>query len=112
MSVCFGTCMLYSTGARIHMRVRMCVRVYVCVCVCVTLCVCVCVCVRDAVRKDRLMYPPSRGELVHLVFEAGDRPSEETMAVVRSWGLDLHPENCNSVLRGSSTSPPSTCSGI
>ena len=43
----------------------------------------------DAVRGKRCRYPPSGGELVPLVFEAGGRPAEETVAFVRSWGLDM-----------------------
>ena len=43
----------------------------------------------DAVRGKRRRYPPSGGELVPLVFEAGGRPAEETVAYVRSLGLGL-----------------------
>jgi len=38
-----------------------------------------------AVRGKRSRYPPSGGELVPLVFEAGGRPADETVAFVRSW---------------------------
>ena len=43
----------------------------------------------DAVRSKRCRYPPSGGELVPLVFEAGGRPADETVAFVRSWAADL-----------------------
>ena len=43
----------------------------------------------DAVRVKRRRYPPAGGELVPLVFEAGGRPAEETVAFVRSWAVDL-----------------------
>jgi len=43
----------------------------------------------DAVRGKRRRYPPTGGELVPLVFEAGGRPAEETVAFVRSWAADL-----------------------
>ena len=43
----------------------------------------------DAVRQKRQRYPPSGGELVPLVFEAGGRPAEETVAFVRSWAAEL-----------------------
>jgi len=43
----------------------------------------------DGVRSKRIRYPPQHGELVPLVFEAAGRPAEETVAFVRSWGLDL-----------------------
>ena len=43
----------------------------------------------DAVRQKRQRYPPSGGELVPLVFEAGGRPAEETVTFVRSWAGDL-----------------------
>ena len=43
----------------------------------------------DAVRGKRRRYPPEGGELVPLIFEAGGRPAEETVAYVRSLGLDL-----------------------
>ena len=32
--------------------------------------------------------PPSGGELVPLVFEAGGRPADETVAFVRSWASE------------------------
>ena len=47
------------------------------------------VAVTDAVRGKRRRYPPSGGELVPLIFEAGGRQAEETVAFVRSWGLEL-----------------------
>ena len=34
------------------------------------------------------IYPPSGGELVPLVFEAGGRPADETVAFVRSWASE------------------------
>ena len=43
----------------------------------------------DSVRGKRSRYPPSGGELVPLVFEAGGRPADETVAFVRSWAVDL-----------------------
>ena len=43
----------------------------------------------DGVRSKRCRYPPYGGELVPLVFEAAGRPAEETVAFVRSWGLEL-----------------------
>ena len=43
----------------------------------------------DAVRGKRRRYPPSGGELVPLVFEAGGRPADETVAYVRSWAAEL-----------------------
>ena len=43
----------------------------------------------DGVRSKRSRYPPSGGELVPLVFEAAGRPADETVAWVRSWGLEL-----------------------
>jgi len=43
----------------------------------------------DGVRTKRCRYPPARGELVPLVFEAAGRPAEETVAFVRSWALGL-----------------------
>ena len=33
--------------------------------------------------------PPSGGELVPLVFEAGGRPADETVAFVRSWASQV-----------------------
>ena len=53
----------------------------------------------DAVRGKRIHYPPSGGELVPLVFEAGSRPAEETVAFVRSWGLDLDLAERSQVIR-------------
>ena len=44
-------------------------------------------------------YPPSGGELVPLVFEAGGRPAEETVAFVRSWGLELDQAERSNVIR-------------
>ena len=52
-----------------------------------------------AVRGKRLRYPPSGGELAPLVFEAGGRPAEETVAFVRSWGLDLDDSERSEVIR-------------
>ena len=43
----------------------------------------------DAVRGKRSRYPPAGGNLVLLVFEAGGRPAEETVAYVRSLGGGL-----------------------
>ena len=53
----------------------------------------------DAVRGKRLRYPPSGGELVPLIFEAGGRPAEETVAFVRSWGLCLDEAQRSEVIR-------------
>ena len=53
----------------------------------------------DAVRKKRLRYPPSGGELVPLVFEAGGRPAEETVAYVRSLGNGFEGHERTQVLR-------------
>ena len=53
----------------------------------------------DAVRKKRLRCPPSGGELVPLVFEAGGRPAEETVAYVRSLGNGFEGHGRTQVLR-------------
>ena len=53
----------------------------------------------DAVRGKRRRYPPSGGELVPLIFEAGDRPAEETVAFVRSWGLEMDAADRAKVIR-------------
>ena len=53
----------------------------------------------ESVRGKRIRYPPSGGELVPLVFEAGGRPAEETVAFVRSWGVDLEDAERSEVLR-------------
>jgi hypothetical protein len=53
----------------------------------------------EAVRGKRSRYPPSGGELVPLVFEAGGRPAEETVAFVRSWGLELDQAERSNVIR-------------
>ena len=53
----------------------------------------------DAVRGKRRRYPPSGGELVPLVFEAGGRPADETVAFVRSWGVDLPVAERSEVIR-------------
>ena len=53
----------------------------------------------DAVRDKRRRYPPSGGELVPLVFEAGGRPAEETVAFVRSWGVDADPAERSQIIR-------------
>ena len=53
----------------------------------------------DAVRGKRLRYPPSGGELVPLVFEAGGRPAEETVAFVRSWALGMGSAERAAVIR-------------
>ena len=53
----------------------------------------------DAVRGKRRRYPPSGGELVPLVFEAGGRPAEETVAFVRSWGAELDDAERSRVIR-------------
>ncbi len=53
----------------------------------------------DAVRGKRRRYPPSGGELVPLVFEAGGRPAEETVAFVRSWGAGLDERDRSWVIR-------------
>ena len=55
-------------------------------------------CVR-AVRGKRRRYPPSGGELVPLVFEAGGRPADETVAFVRSWAVDLDDAERSKVMR-------------
>ena len=41
------------------------------------------------VAKKRERYPPSGGELVPLVFEAGGRASDEAVALLRTYGLGL-----------------------
>ena len=43
--------------------------------------------------------PPSGGELIPLVFEAGGRPAEETVEFVPSWGLELDPAERSNVIR-------------
>ena len=53
----------------------------------------------DAVRAKRLRYPPAGGELVPLVFEAGGRPAEETVAFVRSWCVGLESAERSAVIR-------------
>ena len=53
----------------------------------------------DAVRGKRRRYPPSGGELVPLVFEAGGRPAEETVAYVRSLGHGLDGAERTNLLR-------------
>ena len=53
----------------------------------------------DAVRGKRLRYPPSGGEMVPLVFEAGGRPAEETVAFVRAWGADMEDTEPSQVIR-------------
>ena len=44
-------------------------------------------------------HPPSGGELVPLVFEAGGRPAEETVAFVRSWAAELEDAERSKVIR-------------
>ena len=53
----------------------------------------------DAVRGKRRRYPPSGGELVPLVFEAGGRPAEETVAYVRSLGQAFGDTERSQVIR-------------
>ena len=53
----------------------------------------------DVVRAKRRRYPPSGGELVPLVFEAGGRPADETVAFVRSWGAGLDEVERSRVIR-------------
>ena len=53
----------------------------------------------DAVRQKRQRYPPSGGELVPLIFEAGGRPAEETVAFVRSWATELEDAERTKVIR-------------
>ena len=53
----------------------------------------------DAVRVKRRRYPPSGGELVPLVFEAGGRPAEETVAFVRSWATELDEADRSGLMR-------------
>ena len=53
----------------------------------------------DAVRGKRRRYPPEGGELVPLIFEAGGRPAEETVAYVRSLGLELDSAERTQVMR-------------
>ena len=50
-------------------------------------------------RGKRRRYPPSGGELVPLVFEAAGRPADETVAFVRSWGVDLDSADRSRVIR-------------
>ena len=53
----------------------------------------------DVIRDKRRRYPPSGGELVPLVFEAGGRPADETVAFVRSWGAGLDEVERSRVIR-------------
>ena len=53
----------------------------------------------DAVRGKRRRYPPEGGELVPLIFEAGGRPAEETVAYVCSLGLELDSAERTQVMR-------------
>ena len=53
----------------------------------------------DAVRGKRTRYPPEGGELVPLIFEAGGRPAEETVAYVRSLGLEVDSAEHTQVMR-------------
>ena len=53
----------------------------------------------DAVRGKRARCPPSGGELVPLVFEAGGRPADEIEAFVRSWGAGLDEVERSRVIR-------------
>ena len=53
----------------------------------------------DAVRLKRRRYPPAGGELVPLVFEAGGRPAEETVAYVRSLGAGFDGAERTQVIR-------------
>ena len=53
----------------------------------------------DSVRQKRLRYPPSGGELIPLVFEAGGRPAEETVAFVRHWVADMDDAERSKVIR-------------
>ena len=53
----------------------------------------------DAVRGKRRRYPPSGGELVPLVFEAGGRPAEPTVTFVRSWAAGLDEAECSRIIR-------------
>ena len=39
------------------------------------------------------------GELAPLIFEAGNRPAEETVAWVRTWGLELDDAEPSKVIR-------------
>ena len=50
-------------------------------------------------RDKRRRYPPSGGELVPLVFEAGGRPADETVAFVRSWAVDADPAERSQIIR-------------
>ena len=43
----------------------------------------------DGVRSKRRRYPPAGGDLIPLVFEAGGRPAEETIAYIRSLGAGV-----------------------
>ena len=53
----------------------------------------------DAVRGKRRRYPPEGGELTPLIFKAGGRPAEETVAYVRSLGLELDSAERTQVMR-------------
>ena len=53
----------------------------------------------DAVRGKRVRYPPAGGELVPLIFEAGGRPAEETVAFVRSWGAGAEGAERSKIIR-------------
>ena len=53
----------------------------------------------DAVRGKRRRYPPTGGELVPLVFEAGGRPAAETVAYVRSLAVGLEDAERSKAIR-------------
>ena len=53
----------------------------------------------DDIRRKRQRYPPTGGELVPLVFEAGGRPAEETVAFVRSCAAELEDVERSRVIR-------------
>ena len=54
---------------------------------------------RNAADAKHLRYPPHGGELVPVIFEAGGRPGEETVAYVRSWAHDMAPARRTEVIR-------------
>ena len=55
--------------------------------------------VSNAVDDKRVRYPASGGELIPLGFEAAGRPSEETIAYVRSLGFGADPEERTNLIR-------------
>ena len=54
---------------------------------------------RRTLSGERGFDRPAAGELLPLVFEAGGRPADETVAFVRSWGVDLDSAELSRVIR-------------